>query len=378
MLRNVLAGLALETKLIRLQRQLQDKGWETQPHAPAGQPNGGEWVQGPGGGRWASIHEDQPSGPSPQDPPPLPEATTLEDGTRVLSVRIHTGRKPFDEQHTVIAPDGESRIFETSGETQTIRDGQTGDVLSRSTLTATDLVSEPLVQPAFLPAVPLAIEGALAAIQSARTLELALSLLTVLSARKNGFGAALGLTAHEYAIDENPQVNMAIWVGPIGQQALNGACPRNGEVLAMTNDVAKAVRASGNYLNATDFGNKVHIEIKRRVDLHNDQDFKAEILLDPSGIRPNARNPGSVRLDLLENVRISQTVCIYDYKTGNGEISMARARRSPDRQRSSVEPQSGQRKAAAAASVPTTAAISVRAPSTASGTRNGTVPPLAA
>ena len=49
-LRNVLAGLALETKLIRLQRQLQAKGWETQPRAPAGQPNGGEWVPAPIGG----------------------------------------------------------------------------------------------------------------------------------------------------------------------------------------------------------------------------------------------------------------------------------------------------------------------------------------
>lgn len=324
-LRNILAGLALETKLIRLQRQLHAKGWETQPRAPAGQPNGGEWVQAPSGGHWASLHEDRTSGPPPQDPPPLAESATLEDGTRVLSIRIHAGRKPFDEQHTVIAPDGESRIFETFGATQTILDGQTGDVLSRSTFTATDLVSEPLVQPAFLPAVPLAIEGALAAIQSARTLELALSLLTVLPARKSSFGAALGLTAHEYAIDASSQANMVIWVGPIGQQALDGACPRNGEVLAMTNDVAKAIRASGSYLNATDFGNKVHIEIKRRVDLQKDQDFKAEILLDPSGIGPNARNPGNVRLDLLENVRASQTVCIYDYKTGNGEISMARA-----------------------------------------------------
>jgi hypothetical protein len=181
------------------------------------------------------------------------------------------------------------------------------------------------VQPAFLPAVPLAIEGALAAIQSARTLELALSLLTVLSARKNGFGAVLGLTAHEYALDASSQANMAIWLGPIGQQALDGACPRNGEVRAMTNEVAKTVRASGNYRNATDFGNKVHIEIARRVNLQADQDFRAELLLDPSGHKPNARRPGNVRLDLLENVRASQTVCIYDYKTGNGEISMARA-----------------------------------------------------
>jgi hypothetical protein len=115
-LRNVLAGLALETKLIRLQRQLHAKGWETQPRAPAGQPNGGEWVQGPSGGQWTSLHEDRPGDPSPQDPPPLTEATTLEDGTRVLSIRIHAGRKPFDEQHTVTAPDGESRAFETSGE----------------------------------------------------------------------------------------------------------------------------------------------------------------------------------------------------------------------------------------------------------------------
>ncbi|WP_128754971.1 hypothetical protein [Methylobacterium sp. GXF4] len=274
-LRNVLAGLVLETKLIRLQRQFQAKGWETQPRAPAGQPNGGEWVQGPGGGQWASLHEDRPGGPSPQDPPALTDSTTLEDGTRVLSIRVHAGRKSFDEQHTVTAPDGESRIFETSGATQTILDGQTGDGLSRSTFTATDFVSEPLVQPAFLPAVPLAIEGALAAIQSARTLELALSLLTVLSARKNGFGAVLGLTAHEYALDASSQANMAIWVGPIGQQALDGACPRNGEVRAMTNEVAKTVRASGNYRNATDFGNKVHIEIARRMNLQADQDFKA-------------------------------------------------------------------------------------------------------
>src|SRR4051794_22354708 len=91
-LRNVLAGLALETKLIRLRRHLQAKGWETQPRAPAGEPNGGEWVQGSGGGQGGSLHEDRPDAASPQDPPPLTESTTLEDGTRVLSIRIHAGR----------------------------------------------------------------------------------------------------------------------------------------------------------------------------------------------------------------------------------------------------------------------------------------------
>jgi hypothetical protein len=324
-LRNVLAGLALETKLIRLQRLIHGKGWETQPRAPAGQPDGGEWVPGPGDGQWASLHEDQSGGATSQDPPPLTESTTLEDGTRVLSVRIRPGRQPFEEHHTVTAPDGVSRIFETSGATQTILDGHTGDVLSRSTFTATDLASEPLVQPAFLPAVPLAIEGALAAVEAVRTLELALSLLAVLSARNDGFGTVLGLTAHEFDPDSGSQPALIPWVGKLNQQALDGACPRNGEVLAMVNDVANTVRASGHYRNPTDFGNKVHIEVARRVNSQNDPDFTAEILIDRSGQPLNPRRPGNLRLDLLENVEATRTVCVYDHKTGNAEISMARA-----------------------------------------------------
>lgn len=221
-LRNILAALALETKLIRLRRQLHAKGWETQPRGPAGQPNGGEWVQGSSNGQWALLQGDQPEGESPPDPTQLSESTTLKDGTHVLSIRIHAGRKPFDEQHTVIALDGESRIFETSGATQTIRDGQTGDVLSRSTFTATDLVSEPLVQPAFLPAVPLAIEGALAAVEAARTLELALSLLAVLSARDDGFGTVLGLTAHEF----DPGTGAQPALNPLGRKTQSASSQR--------------------------------------------------------------------------------------------------------------------------------------------------------
>ena len=79
-----------------------------------------------------------------------------EDGTRILSIRIHAAPRPFDERHTVIAPDGGSRVFETSGPTQTIRDGATDAVLARSTVTRLGAVPEPeaVVQPVFLPAVP--------------------------------------------------------------------------------------------------------------------------------------------------------------------------------------------------------------------------------
>ena len=244
-LRHVLAGLALEIRLICLRLQLQAHGWETQPRAPAGQPNGGEWVQSPSSGQWASLHEDRPGGPSPQDPPPLTESTTFEDGTRVLSIRVHSGRQPFDEQHIVTAPDGESRIFETSGETQTIRYGKTGEVLTRTTFTPTGLVAEPITQPALAPALPLIAAPVIA------TFELGLQLLTYLSAREDGYGTVLGLTAQEYKFGDDPQMSMPMWIGRLSQAQLDEACTRNGEVQAIVDEVTARVTAQGGYANAT-------------------------------------------------------------------------------------------------------------------------------
>lgn len=91
-LRNLLAGLALETKLIRLQHQLRAKRLGDAAARTSGTAERRQWVQSPSSGQWASLHEDRPGEPSPQDPPPLTESTTLEDGTRVLSIRIHAGR----------------------------------------------------------------------------------------------------------------------------------------------------------------------------------------------------------------------------------------------------------------------------------------------
>ena len=135
-LRADLAGLTFEIKLIRLQRILMRRGWSEQPRAPAGQPEGGRWVSGPSG-HWTSLTDGGGTPATPASPTggSASEQTVLEDGTRILSIRIHAGPRPFDEQHTVIAPDGESRVFETSGATQTIRDGETGEVLARSTFT---------------------------------------------------------------------------------------------------------------------------------------------------------------------------------------------------------------------------------------------------
>ncbi|MCJ2122802.1 hypothetical protein [Methylobacterium sp. J-077] len=308
-LRHVLAGLALETKLMRLQRQLQAKNWETQPRAPAGQPNGGEWVPAPINAQWASFQEDRPGGPSPQDPPPLTESTTLEDGTRVLSIRIRAGRKPFDEQHTVTAPDGESRVFETIGETQTVRDGKTGEVLSRTTFSPTGLVAEPIVQQAFAPALPLIAAPIIA------TFELGLQLLTYLSAREDGYGTVLGLTAQEYKLGDDPQMSMPMWIGRLSQAQLDDACPRAGEVQAIVDEVTARMTAQGGYANATQLGTKIHVEIARIINEKHDPNFVAELILADRDQNGSYILLGSKRADVFERPRID-TVCIYDPKTG--------------------------------------------------------------
>ncbi|MCJ2116120.1 hypothetical protein MKK65_05875 [Methylobacterium sp. J-001] len=309
MLRHVLAGLTLETKLMRLQRQLQAKNWETQPRAPAGQPNGGEWVPAPIGAQWASFQEDRFSGPSRQDPPVLTDSTTLEDGTRILSIRVHAGRQPFDEQHTVTAPGGESRIFETSGETQTVRDGKTGEVLSRTTFTPTGLVAEPIVQQAFAPALPLIAAPVIA------TFELGLQLLTYLSAREDGYGTVLGLTAQEYKFGDDPQMSMPMWIGRLSQAQLDDACPRNGEVQAIVDEATARVTAQGVYANATQLGTMIHIEIARIINENRDPNFVAELILAERRKNGDYILFGSKRDDVFERPRID-TVCIYEPKTG--------------------------------------------------------------
>lgn len=322
----MLAEAALERALIRLQReQLGRKNWENQIRAPGGQPNGGQWIAGPGGvsrqlppTSWSSLGDGKPR--PDQESAGNSERTTLDDGTKVLSIRIHAGRGEFDEQHAVVAPDGESRVFERSGDTQTIRDGISGEVLSRTTFTSAGLIAEPIVQPAFAPAIALAIE----AVQAARTFELALSLFTVLSSRKDGFGTVLGMTAREYVPADRSSTGLVAWVGQLTQQQLDATCPRNGEVRALTNEVTRAVKASGQYRNNTDLGNKVHIKIASIVEEMRDPNFRQELLLSPNGSKAGATEKGTVRLDLLERVVSSNTACVYDYKTGEEGLSTAR------------------------------------------------------
>ncbi|MCJ2058074.1 hypothetical protein MKL09_16095 [Methylobacterium sp. J-048] len=274
---------------------------------------------GAGSQRWpgASLHEDRPGGPAPQDPPPLADSTTLEDGTRVLSIRIRAGRKPFDEQHTVTAPDGESRIFETSGETQTIRDGNTGEVLSQTTFTPTGLVAEPIAQLALAPTLPLIAAPVIA------TFELALQLLTYLSARKDGYGTVLGMSAQEYQYEDVAQPDMPMWIGRLNQAQLDATCPKAGEVQTIVDDVAARVKAQGSYASGAVLGTRIHAEIARTINSQKDPNFVAELILGERNDNESFIIPGSRRADIFEN-RPPLTACVYDTKTGREGLTLAR------------------------------------------------------
>lgn len=276
----------------------------------------------PGGGRWTSDGLADPEttgsiGESPAEAAPKPgeaqaERTVTEDGSRVLTIRIRSRPRPFDEQSTVVAPDGESRIFETTGATQTIRDGDTGEVLGRSTFTTDGVVAEPTVQPAFLPAAPLIGVG----IGVARTLQLLGALFAAQSARNDRSGTAvLGMSANEFRTDGALDQNPATWVGRITQTTLDAACPRNGEVQAMTDQVAADVRRSGLYRSPQAFGNAVHARIAKIVKEQDDPNFRAELSFFPDRRPAYYGQRDTLRLDLLEQP-VPQTVCVYDYKTG--------------------------------------------------------------
>lgn len=304
-LRGLLAWLTLDAKLIRLERHLARKDWSDQPRAPAGQPEGGQWI--PGGG-----------GASREDPVTTGSIDT-EDGSRVLSIRIHAQPRPFDEQHFVTAPDGESRIFETSGDTQTVRDGETGEVLGRSTFTAQGAEPEARVQSARSSALATA-----AAAVAKRTVEAAIALFGALSRQNDRHGtAALGLTATEFSTSGAPNFDTT-WVGRLNRQELDAACPSFGMIQALADEAAAEVKSQIDGLSPQEFGNRVHMLIAKRVKDLNNPNLKAELSLYRDG-SPDAfyGRLDTIRLDVLERVN-QETVCVYDHKTGRTGLSIRR------------------------------------------------------
>ncbi|MCJ2085699.1 hypothetical protein MKK88_06770 [Methylobacterium sp. E-005] len=108
---------------------------------------------------------------------------------------------------------------------------------------------------------------------------------------------------------------------------MDQVCPRNREVQSIADGVAADVRASGNYLDEQDFGNKVHARMVENINSMNDPDLEAEIsCYSTAGQEIFYATKGSWRPDTLEHSRPA-TVCVYDHQTGRAFL---RARRAAD------------------------------------------------
>ena len=114
---------------------------------------------------------------------------------------------------------------------------------------------------------------------------------------------------------DDPQMSMPMWIGKLSQAQLDDACPRNGEVQAIVDEVTARVTARGGYANATQLGTMIHVEIAHIINAMHDPNFVAERVLADLDIRGKVILLGSKRTDVFERPRIS-TACIYDIKTG--------------------------------------------------------------
>lgn len=313
-IRSDLAELAVEVELIRVERVLARKYSPDQPREPAGQPGGGRWASGHGGSAGPATMGSLGSHDSPAT-----EEVVTEDGSRVLSLRIRSHpSQDWDEQHTVTAPDGTRTVFEMSGRTQTVRDGETGEVLSRGTLSGDRVEPEAFVQDVRAPRPPGRPKIA-ALTDAARTL------LSVLAGRSGSGDTAIFVApASEYIPGDGPN-DPVIWVGSVDQNELDNACPRNGEVQAILDQSAAEVKAWGNFTGPQDYGNKVHAVAAAKIRALQDPNLVAETsyLLNPMPDVPYG-TLGSYRLDALENT-IPSTVCVYDHKTGDRGLRPRRA-----------------------------------------------------
>ncbi len=139
--------------------------------------------------------------------------------------------------------------------------------------------------------------------------------------------AVLGFNAREYKPSDAPEQAPA-FVSVLTREQTDAACPRHGYVQSTTTAIGAEVVAESDYRSPQEYGTFVH---KRLADSINgpggyqfprDPNFRAELSLSKSE-GESYGTKDTIRVDVLENVR-NGTVCVYDIKTGNRGLDIAR------------------------------------------------------
>jgi hypothetical protein len=309
-----------------------------QPRVPAGQPGGGQWTSGAGGaagggGAEPSRTITDESGEQPwseitnsygEDGSVASQTVANRDGSTITSDFAPTD--DYDERHTVQLPDGEAFSFENDGPTQTIRDANTGQIISKTTWGPDGPEAEPIIEPAFAPAVPAATKlfvevGVPAAILAAKTLYDWYAGQDNGAYKDDGKRTVASFRAYDFDTADNARI-APDYVGRVDKRDVDDACPRHGEVQDRTDTAYDRAMKDSTYPNAAEKGKAIHLQLKKDIDSLDDPDLRAEVSILKSGDGRNKK--GSVRVDVLERVG-NGTVCVYDLKTGNEPLYPGRS-----------------------------------------------------
>lgn len=156
-------------------------------------------------------------------------------------------------------------------------------------------------------------------------LAMGLALLDRMS-RQNGpdSQAILQFNAREY----NPATQLGVgldFIRQIDRDQTENYCPRLPQVQEMTDFFAADVKKRLPDLSPQQYGNEVHLQLRDWIRAQDDSKFNAEISV-LKGVMDDRLYgaTGSIRIDALENVD-TETVCIYDIKTGRAGLAPGRA-----------------------------------------------------
>ena len=331
-----------------------------QPRVPAGHSDGGQWTRGGGFGRitpksppvmhdlsgqetWKTVATDRrPDGSIAE------QLVVNRDGSRIRSQYAPLGANAgWDERHTVTTPDGQVVMFENSGLTQTIYDGQARKV-SQTVMTQNGPVplmpgdgDQPLLHLARAPApgdLATKLPGRLKLIGVAATL-----LYTWMSRWNSRERQAVLSGSTDVYQRAAPGEADLIWVGYLNKEQLSDACKKYEQVQTSTDAAAREARAMPNRWTPRTFGTEVHTRVARKVNGRTEDppyyrrpddpenlDFRAEYSLlkireaDPEAPPPRYGQRGTIRMDVFENRDKESTVCVYDIKTGASPLTPAR------------------------------------------------------
>jgi hypothetical protein len=345
-----------------------------QPRVPAGHHEGGQWTATPGAGtpsqrREAILDRSGKESWHSYANTYRPDGTLAEqrvfnrDGSRIVS-EFGDGSGRLDERHTVVTADRRKFVFENHGDVQTVYD-EDGRPISVSAWTDNGPESLPSTQLAFAPAIPaaaatigefLATAAGRAAVQKA--IEAAALLFTWYS-RQNRPDAIAVLSFPAYVYDPRKAQSAAgatdeavpISVAQVTEDELKEVCKEYVNVQKFTNEAAEKARAMRNDWTRQRFGTEVHKRVACEVNGEDKTTRKCRTAADAenpnfraeASVRktleadPNAKMPvdledrfanygerGTVRVDVFEKPKDHNAVCVYDIKTGEKILSIAR------------------------------------------------------